>query len=97
VFLRNAQACFTDIKLFPGFNFISPAAVFSSCWIFNSASASFSWQIFTSRVPSSYLRQQRFQRQIAGFHGLDNALELFQSLFKRQDCPFGRVIGPGWF
>ena len=37
-----------------GFSFISPAAFFSSCWIFNSASASFSWQTLTSFEPSSY-------------------------------------------
>ena len=31
----------------------SPANVFSSAWIFNSASASLAWQAFASRVPSS--------------------------------------------
>ncbi len=36
-------------------SFISPAAVFSNCWIFTSASASFSWQVLAKPVPSSYL------------------------------------------
>src|SRR5262245_447159 len=37
-----------------GFNLISPAAVFSNCCIFTSASASLSWQILASFMPSSY-------------------------------------------
>ena len=37
--------------------------------------------------------QKRFQRQVVGLHGLDDALELFQSLFKRWTVP-GRIICP---
>src|SRR5207249_1211315 len=36
-----------------GLSASSPEAFVSSCWIFNSASASLDWQILASRVPSS--------------------------------------------
>ncbi len=58
----------------------------------NSASASFVWQICASLVPSSYLRQQSFQRQISGFHRFDNGFELLQGFFKWNVAAFRRIV-----
>src|SRR5215467_8004914 len=51
----TAHSCRSQASGDKDWSFISPAAFFSNCCIFNSASANFAWQIRANFVPSSYL------------------------------------------
>lgn len=75
-----------------GFNFISPAAFFSNCWIFNSAAASFSWQTLTSCAPSSY-----FAKSVSSGKSSDSMAATMPSSFFKASSNGGFLAETFWF